>query len=70
MLLRFVGQDGDYGLKSGLVYSCKVYTKKNYIWVRTKGYAVKFPKIYVRIPYRTIERMYSEWRAYGEYCGE
>lgn len=66
MLLRFVGQDKDYDLRSGLVYPCKVYTKKNFIWVRARNYALKFPKRYVYIPYVTIERLYSEWRAYGD----
>lgn len=69
MLLRFIGQDGDYGLKNGLVYLCKVYTKNNSIWVRARSYAFKFPKKYVYIPYYTIERMYSEWRVHAEYAG-
>lgn len=61
MLFRFVGKDGDYGLKNGLVYPCKVYTKNNYIWVRVRNYAFKFPKKYVYIPYSSIERMSTEW---------
>ena len=67
MLLRFIGEYGSYNLKTGLVYPCKVYTKDNFIWVRVRSYALKFPKRYVRIPYTTIESLYSEWRAYGEW---
>lgn len=62
MLLRFVGQDGDYRLRNGLVYPCKVYTKDNYIWVRARSYAFKFPKRYVYIPYRSLEHLFNEWR--------
>ena len=61
MLFRFMGQDGDYGLRNGLVYPCKVYTKNHYVWVRVRNYAFKFPKKYVRIPYSSIERMSAEW---------
>jgi len=66
MLLRFIGQDGDYGLKNGLVYPCKVYSKDKYIYVRAKSYAFKFSKRHVYIPYVTIERMYNDWRVCGE----
>lgn len=65
MLLRFVGQDNDYNLRSGLIYSCKVYTKKNFIFVRVRNYDLKFPKKHTYIPYATINRLYSEWRVYG-----
>lgn len=62
MILRFVGQDGDYRLRNGLPYCCKIYTKDNFIWVRVKNYALKFPKKYVYIPYNSIEDMCSEWQ--------
>lgn len=66
MLLRFVGKDRDYNLRNGLVYPCKVYSKKGFIWVKARSYAFKFPKRYVYIPYAMIECLYSEWRVYGE----
>ena len=62
MILRFVGQDGDYKLRNGLAYCCKVYTKNNFVWVRARSYALKFPKKYVYIPYNSIEHMCSEWQ--------
>ena len=62
LLLRFVGQDGDYGLHNGLIYPCKVYSKKDRIWIKARSYAFKFPKRYVYIPYNSIERMCSEWQ--------
>ena len=62
MILKFVGQEGDYRLSKGLVYRCKVYTKDNFVWVRVRSYALKFPKMHVYIPYNSIERMCSEWQ--------
>ena len=62
MILRFVGQNGDYKLINGLVYPCKIYTKDNFVWVRVRSYAFKFPKKYVYIPYNSIEHMCSEWQ--------
>ena len=64
MFLRFVGQDGDYRLKNGIIYPCKVYTKDHFIWVQARNYAFKFPKRYVRIPYRSVERICYEWTTY------
>lgn len=70
MLLRFIGQDGDYKLKHGLVYDCRIYSKIECVWVEAKLSKSMFRNRCVHIPYPTIERMYSEWRAYGEYYDE
>lgn len=67
MLLRFVGLNEDYKLKHGLVYDCRIYSKNEYVWVKVKLNSLIFSNRFVHIPYATIERMYSEWRAYGEY---
>lgn len=64
MILRFIGQNGDYGLKNGLRYICKIYTKDNFVYIRVRNYALKFPKRYICIPYRTVERMCSEWTTF------
>ena len=66
MLLRFVGSDGDFKLKNGCVYKCKIYTKKQYIWIQVRRYSSVFRSKYVRIPYRSLARMYAEWRFYDE----
>lgn len=62
MILRFVGQDGDYGLMNGLAYCCKIYTKDDFVWVRARISVSKFHKKYMRIPYTSIEHMCSEWQ--------
>ena len=66
MLLRYIGSDGDFKLKTGCVYRCKIYTKNGYIWIRVRMSSSVFRNKYIRIPYRSFERMYAEWRVYDE----
>lgn len=66
LLLRFIGENGDYGLRNSEVYPCKVYTKNKYIWVKVRNYGLKFPKRYISIPYCYVWRFHDEWRMLWE----
>jgi hypothetical protein len=60
LFLKFVGNDGDYKLRSGFIYECKIYTKKGLLWVKAKTY--EFPKRYMRIPYNSFTDLTDEWK--------
>ena len=60
LFLKFVGNDGDYKLRSGFIYECKIYTKKGFIWVKVSTY--EFPKRCMRIPYNSFTALTDEWK--------
>lgn len=61
LVLRYVGADGDYGLKRGLKYICKVYSKDRFICIRVRNYALRFPRRFVYISYISLAQLSNEW---------
>ena len=62
LILKFIGSDGNFNLKHGVKYPCKIYTKGGrFICVRVRNYALRFPKKYVYIYYLSLNRLSNEW---------
>ena len=56
MELRYIGEDGLYGLAKGQTYNIDLFVKNNYIWVRVKVEYKSFT-----IPYTTPVAFANNW---------
>lgn len=57
MWLRFIGEDGTFGLTHGTTYYCSITSMSGYLWVKWNNSGANNPSC----PYKTFKELLSEW---------
>lgn len=59
MILKFIGIDGDKGLRKGYLYDCEIRKTSDFVWLKCDAYNRRI----MRTAYKSMDDLLIEWEA-------